>query len=380
MSTQSVGIGAAVGTRNGVQPLPNQPGDLAIVTDLFDRITSQNGGTSDVPGSWPVDRISVISQVTAQIQVFQSTNNMAVVDSAIDPGGATLRLMNQLAADPPLAAVVADAPGNFDQDLVSRTPFFAAVTSMAGTAPLVPTAQQTEYSRRLVSVNGSSIKWFGVVLASSVGQTIASAVPHIFFTPTPHQHPAEDYDYDSFGGGWGTLWDDYTDRIGGLVAASGVNQILVIPFYKNAQASNLGSFLTNWQDVVSAVVTAAVNDINPYYLADTYSFDSIVSASFSNGIGVHQGFHNGAIGAKAMTSVLFDLDGQAQLGGSNWHPAKGIFYLNKPAPRGMNPQGTSWYVGGRWSLFDQVQPQTSQYSHHACSQFLLFHGLWQFSA
>jgi hypothetical protein len=145
MATQSVGISAAVGTRNGVQQLPNQPGDLAIITDLFDRITSQNGGTSDVPGSWPVDRISVISQVTAQIQVFQSTNNMAVVDSAIDPGGATLRLMNQFAADPPLAAVVADPPGNFDQDLVSRTPFFAAVTSMPGTAPLVPTAQQTEY-------------------------------------------------------------------------------------------------------------------------------------------------------------------------------------------------------------------------------------------
>jgi len=63
------------------------------------------------------------------------------------------------------------------------------------------------------------------------------------------------------------LWDDYTDRIGGLLSASGVNQVLVIPFYKTSKAFNLGLFLTNWQDVVSAVVTAAVSDMNPYHLA-----------------------------------------------------------------------------------------------------------------
>ena len=374
MATQSVSIGAAVGTRNGVVPLPNQTADLATVTDLFDRINSGNGGTSDIPGPWATDRNLLISEVTGQIAVFQSTNQMPVVDSAIDAGGATLRLMNQLAVDPPLGAVVADPPGNYDQDLVSRNPFFAAPVSMPGTGPLVPTIAVTEYSRRLVSVKGSSIKWFGVVLPSAVGSSAASAVPHIFFTPTPIQGGYLDSNYDSFSG-WGQLWDDYTDRIGGLLSASGVNQILVIPFYKTGQAYGLGSFLANWQDVISAVVTAAVNDINPYYLSDAYSFSSIISASFSNGIGVHYSFNSGASGAHAMTSVLFDLDGQAQTGGSNWRPSNGIIYLNRSAPGGTNPQASNWYVGGRWGLFDAVQPQTSQYSHHACSQFLLFHGL-----
>lgn len=216
-------------------------------------------------------------------------------------------------------------------------------------------------------------------LPSSVGSSAASAIPHIFFTPTPIQGGYSDAGYNSFSG-WGQLWDDYTDRIGGLLSASGVNQILVIPFYKTAQAYDLGSFLTNWKDVISAVVMAAVSDINPYYLTSAYSFSSIVSASFSNGVGVHRGFNSGAAGAQAMTSVLFDLDGQAQTGGSNWRPPNGIIYLNRAAPGGANPQGSNWYVGGRWSLFDQVQPQTSQYSHHACSQFLLFHGLSQFSS
>jgi hypothetical protein len=53
---------------------------------------------------------------------------------------------------------------------------------------------------------------------------------------------------------------------GRLLAALGVNQILVVPFYKTGQAYGLSSFLADWQDVISAVITAAVNDINPYYL------------------------------------------------------------------------------------------------------------------
>src|SRR5215475_13735406 len=147
MATQSVSINAPVGTRNGITSLPNRAPDLATVTDLFDRITSQNGGTSDVPGSWPTNRADLIAQVTAQIAIFQSANRMRTVDSAIDPGGATLRLMNQLAADPPLSAVAVDPPGNYDQELVPRVPFFAAPASLPGTGPMVPTMQATQYSR-----------------------------------------------------------------------------------------------------------------------------------------------------------------------------------------------------------------------------------------
>lgn len=375
MATQFVSIGAAVGTRNGVTPLPNRDVDLATITDLFDRISSDNGGTTGVPGAWATDRATLIAEVTVQIEIFQKANNARVVDSAIDPGGTTLRTMNRLAADPPAHATIMPPPGAFDQDFVARVPLFAANPSLPGAAPLVPTSLPVEYSRRLVAMVGSSIKWFGVVVPTPVGANAAQAVPLIFFTPTPHQHPAEDRDYGGFGGGWGTLWDDYTDRIGGLLAASSVNQILVLPFYRNDQASNLGSFLVNWQDTVAAVVTAALNDMNPFFLDGAYTFDSIVTASFSNGVGVHQVFNSNAIGAKAMTTRLFDLDGQAQTGGSNFHPENGVFYANSGAPRGGNPRGSTFFVGGRWSLFDVVKPQTSQFSHHACSEHLLCHGL-----
>ena len=377
MAKESVSISLPVGTRNGKTPLPNASGDLATVTDLFDRIPSANGGTSDVAGQWPTERNALIAEVTRQIGAFQSANRSLTADSAIDPIGATLRLMNQLAADPPLGAFVDPRPAAKSMEDVSELTSFASVASMPGSAPLVPASQATEYSRRLIRVSGSSIKWFGVVLPKSVGTSAGVAIPHLFFTPTPIQGHYYDNKYDSFDG-WGQLWSDYTSRIGGLMTASGVQQILVIPIYKTSQAYGLGSFLSNWQDVISAVVTAAVNDINPYYLRDTFSFSRIYSSSFSNGVNAHQAFNSHGTGAKGMTSMIFDLDGQAQTGGSNWRPSNGIIYQNRGSPTGVNPDGFNWYVGSRWSLFDRIQPETSKYSHHACSQFLLYHGLRQY--
>ena len=79
MATIGVGIGAAVGLRYGVQPLPNRPGDLATITDLFDRIATAQGGRADTPGNWPADRAALIAELATQIYTFQTTNNMATV-------------------------------------------------------------------------------------------------------------------------------------------------------------------------------------------------------------------------------------------------------------------------------------------------------------
>ena len=375
MAQIAVGISAAVGTRHGITPLPNLPGDLDIIKDLFDRIPMASGGTFEIANvPWQSDRTLLIAEITGQIAVFQGTNPPATVDMAIDPRGGTLRRMNELANDPPVVAHVAPPPGNYQQDFVVDVPLYAAEHSLAGQLPLIPMGQRVEYSRRLVSFNGSSIKWFGVLVPSNVSDP-ANAIPHLFYTPTPIQGGYRDESYQSFGG-WGQLWDDYTSRIGGLISASGANQILVLPFYMTGQGYALGSFLQNWQETISAVVTAALNDMNPYYLDNsTYSFSQIVSASFSNGVNAHRNFHTNGAGATDMTQVLFDLDGVAQTGGSNWRPSKGVIYQNRGSPTGQNPMGNNWFVGGRWGAFDAVKPETSRFSHHACSEHLLFHGL-----
>jgi hypothetical protein len=135
-------------------------------------------------------------------------------------------------------AFVDPRPENAGLDNGTDLTYFASVYSMPGVDPLLPDSKATRYTRQLIRVTGTSIKWFGVVIPESVVSTVSSAVPHIFFTPTPIQGHYYDQTYDSFG--WGRLWDDYTSRIGGLLTASGVNQILVIPFYKNSRGWGVG--------------------------------------------------------------------------------------------------------------------------------------------
>jgi hypothetical protein len=244
---------------------------------------------------------------------------------------------------------------------------------MPGFRPIQPLVANASYTRKLVRVEGCSINWFGVVVPTACkGQ---GSIPHINFTPTPEQGHYYDPGYDAFTS-WAQLWDDYTSVIGGQVAASGVDQILVLPFYKNGQQRNLGDFLINWRNAVAEAITAALISIDPFMLRDTFTYDQIVSSSFSNGWVAHQGFNTQAAGAASATTILFDLDGVA--GGSNWRPPNGVIYQNRQSPVNNNPAGMVWYVGGRWG--DKFPPLYGGQlnTHAACRNHLLYHGLFTY--
>jgi hypothetical protein len=371
-------ISAPVGIRNGASMMPNLPADLAAITGLFDRIAFANGGTREIGGLWATERFSLIAEVTAEIVRFQTVNGRPVVDGVIDPNGGTLKRMNELAADSPpvpggISATIVPAPQG-RTEAVDRWISVAEVTSMSGLGTIRPATVATKYSRLLLRVEGSSIKWFGVVVGRSTENQLVGAVPHINFTPTPIQGGYADATYDSFDA-WGQLWDDYTEIIGGQMAAAGANQVLVIPFYKTAQSNDLGQFLTNWRQVVSAVLATTFNSLNPLLLRDSFEFSSIVSSSFSNGYVAHQNFHGRAVDASEMTSVLFDLDGVA--GGSNWRPAKGVIYQNRRSPAKANPVGQIWYVGERWSNEFMKLYGGFVTTHALCRNHLLYHAVWK---
>ena len=99
MALTFTNIKSPVGIRDGKTTMTNAPADLAIVTDLFDRIPLDNGGSEELFGVWSKNRDELIKEVTNQIIAFQKANGMAVVDGVLDPGGGTLKLMNKLAAD-----------------------------------------------------------------------------------------------------------------------------------------------------------------------------------------------------------------------------------------------------------------------------------------
>lgn len=373
----AVSISAAVGIRNGVQMMPNTPGDLAKITDLFDRIHVRDGGTMEIGGLWQTERMALISELAAQIVTFQTTNNRPIIDGAIDRDGGTLREMNRLADSGPgpspsnSAEVVATGR---DEDY--STQFFAAnVATLPGLGLLMPESHNIDISRRLVRIDGCSIKWFGVVVPATGQSQSGQSVPHIHFTPTPIQGGYADSQYESFNG-WMQLWADYTDIPGGQMAGAGADHILVTPFYKTAQAyTGMGDFLNNWRQVVSAVIAAAINSIDPLRLRDGFEFDRIVSSSFSNGYVAHKQFYEKATGAADMTDVLFDLDGVA--GGSTWRPPKGVIYLNRQPPALLNPVGANWYVGGRWQNFAPFYGGNLN-THACCRNHLLYHALWQY--
>jgi hypothetical protein len=359
-----------VGIRNGVTMMPNNQGDLRTVTGLLDRIPLTDGGTAATPRLWSSDRSILIAQVTATIATFQTVNRRPVVDGVVDPGGGTLRLMNQLAAPGPVTAtvVIGDVDSQFWE--------VADPASLDGTDPLRPLPISPPLTRKLIEVDGTSIKWFGVVVPLSQSGAIAGGVPHIFFTPSPNQNgynDGEDYN-DNFTTEWYGLWDKYTSIIGSQLIASGAPQILVIPFYQTSQLGNLGSFLANWREVISGVLTTAISSIDPLFLRDTFQFDEIFTSSFSNGIYTHQNFNTRGAGVASMTRRAFDLDGQAAH--SHWRPNRAVVYSSRPVPPGStNPEGTLWRVGGRFAQFLPFYPSTSE--HNLCP-FLLLHGLSRF--
>jgi hypothetical protein len=357
-------ITQAVGIRNGLMMMPNNQSDLRTLTGLLDRIPLTNGGTAATPRLWSVDRTMLIGQVTAAILAFQAVNRRPVIDGVADPGGGTIRLMNQLAAPGPVTAMVVRG------DVNSQLWVVAEPSSLPGTGPLRPRDISPRLTRKLVNVSGSSIKWFGVVVPQNGSGGILGGAPHLFFTPSPWQGGYQDNTQFTQ---WNNLWDKYTSVIGSQLVVSGVPQILVIPFYKNSQAGNLGGFLINWREVISAVITAAVDSINPLFLRDRFEFDRIYSSSFSNGIITLQNFSTRGTGADSMTRISFDLDGQAS--GSHWRPNNGVIYRNTHAPRGIKPVGFDWYVGGR---FAQIRPRYPEANDHNLCPFLLLHGLSSF--
>jgi hypothetical protein len=369
MSRILVSIGAAVGLRNGVTRLPNTQKDMRTISDLLDRIGVSDGGTREIPGVWGPDRDAWITELYG-CTTFQTVQNFDNPDGAVDPRGRTLGLMNQIADDPPLVATVVPTPTGYD-DAIDASYDFADPASVPGTRNLRRVSKPAAFNRRLVRVEGSTIKWFGVAMSTSVASMDDIASPHVFFTPTPWQGGYQNPGYDTFGS-WGKLWNDYTDGVGGPIAAAGVSQVLVIPFYKNGQENDLGGgFLLDWKDVISAVVTAAVDNIDATMLRSSYTFDTLVSSSFSNGYVAHKTFNSRGDGVSDATQVIFDLDGQA--GGSTWRPSNGIIYLNRAPGRVGNPVGNLFFVGGRWAEFMPIYTPVNTHSY--CADFLLFHGL-----
>ena len=378
---RNVTISQAVGIRNGVRPCPNVQVDLNKIRDLFDTIPTDAGGTRESIGQWSTVRAILITEIAAQITIFQEKQPGLTVDGAIDPSGNTLKRMNAIAAAQLGGVTVISATVDHNvtpySEIGQDVSFTAIDTfSMPGTGPLKIIRDKWSYVRRLVRVENCSIKWFGVLFNAVGGTAQFGSVPHIYFTPHPSQGGYLDPGYDSFTS-WHKLWHDYTQAPGRQIVTAGKDQVLVVPFYTNAQhRGGLGDFLSNWKETVTTVVTAAIDSIDPTALRNRFEFDELYSTSFSDGWIPHRQFHTEGLGVQQITTRVIDLDGQAAHPPSHWRPAKGIVYLDRAPPRLGNPVGNEWYVGGRWTQQIMMDDWHGRFTGHAaCSSYLLYHGM-----
>lgn len=369
-------IRAAVGLRNGLTPVANNEADILVVIGLLDRIPGGGGGTADIPEPWPTTRAERIAAVYAAILAFQVANSLPSQDGVVDPGGGTLRELNRAAQGQAGGITVAESPsqaGTWTALAVNTVD----PNSVEGRGAIRYTPTSVSYTRRLYRVEGSSINWYGVVTPSYL---VNVAPPLLYFTPTPYQGGCQDPDYDAFGGAWPNLYSAYTFWMGQQLAASGADLVLVIPFYRNAQTSDLGDFRTTWREAVAGVVGAALTAQDPLMVRDVYSFDSIYSASFSNGWIAHRAFHSTAQGAMGMTQYLFDLDGfQATPPSTHWRPQNSIAFCNHGATD-PNPSASVYGLGGRWGAAPSLQGRGAVFSSHwAVTQYMLYYGLWRYA-
>jgi hypothetical protein len=375
-----VTISDSVGIRNGVRPCTNRQADLEKIRDLFDAIPTEAGGTRDSIGEWSKVKEVLIVEIAAQITIFQEVQAGLIVDGAIDKNGSTLKRMNAIVASLSGGVQVISAKVEHDVRPYSETGRDVKYTaidihSMPGTGPLRIQHHSWSYVRRLVRVENCSIKWFGVLFNAPGGRVEFGSIPHIYFTPHPAQGHYYDYGYDSFKT-WHKLWHDYTQAPGRQIVTAGKDQVLVVPFYTNAQHHNLGDFLQNWKEAVTAAVTVAIDSIDPTWLRDRFEFKEIYSTSFSDGWIPHSQFQREGVGVAQMTTRIIDLDGQAAHPPSRWRPANGIIYLDRRPPHGMNPRANEWYVGERWTQKIMADDWGGGFTGHAaCSSYLLFHGM-----
>jgi hypothetical protein len=357
-------ISASVG-KDGV----NIRQDVSIVQELLNGVAPERGGPTP---KLAVDGLAWSKTLQAIGRFQEIACGFQWADHRVDPDGKTLAMLCTLGGTQPSGVTATvDSGDTSPHGWTVVDPSSVWGKGVLRTLPLhVPAL-----TRRLVRVTGSSIKWFGVVIPTNYAGGVVLGTPHIFFTPSPHQGGYQDSAYEQFTT-WRMLWHDYTSIMGTQVVGSGMRQILVIPFYKNSQQQNLGSFLTNWKEVVSEVITGVIHSLDPLFLRDRFEFDQIFTSSFSNGTWAHWNFHAMGANVAPMTRMAFDIDGSAAKPALKWRADRMVAYRNTPVPGDVNPVGFDWYVGNRWGpVLPLVYPG---WIPHALCRLLLMHGLVHF--
>jgi hypothetical protein len=322
MALTFTNISSPVGIRNGQTTMLNTAADLAMVTDLFDRIPLANGGSAELFGVWSKNRVDLIQEVADQIVTFQSKNGMAVIDGVIDPGGGTMKLMNKLAADRLLTPMPGDPAwedwGFKALPQLSHNKVPEITWELTFNPPGAPRAMSTRAYAcdKALGTPHVGIGW-------PTGVTKPSAYL-IYFHHSLGQQAA---DYATSEARFKKGIGDYLiGRMKGMeqVAWSGKDVCLVVP---EPTFAGQGIFESN-----EKLITEALKEIDADLTGgETRDLPPLLLASYSDGLGRLNNFMNSCPSLRKTVRGIYDFDGLyvgrfAGITMSNWSNAGATVY------------------------------------------------------
>jgi len=299
MALTFTNISAPVGIRNGQTTMPNKPEDLAIVTDLFDRIPIANGGSAELFGVWSKNRDDLIQEVADQIVTFQSTNNRTVVDGVLDPGGGTLKLMNKLASDKLVTPMQGDpAWEDWGYDNLPQLDFSQA-PDITWELPFGdPGSSRSMNTRAYACDHALGSPHIGVGWPTGVTK------PSAYLIYFHHSIGQEGHDYDTGEARFKKGIGDYLiGRMKAMeqVGCSGKNVCVVVP---EPIFGGQTAFESN-----DKLATEALKEIDADLTGETRDLPAILVASYSDGLKRMDNFLNHCPTLSHKVRGIYDFDG-----------------------------------------------------------------------
>lgn len=280
--------------RNGV----NLPVDVAKIGAALVAVGPDRGGFFAPP--------LTIEGLGDAIEHFQQFQGLPVHDGRVDPGGRTLRRINEI-LDPAMPA----AGG------------IRAMSGSAGFAATVNKNTWTPFEDSLVSdfvfqwanVAGSGRifyfqldeqvvpRWFGALVPDG---TSSFDKVHVFFHPTPAQAGYHDSQYHG-PANWPDIFHYLTDDMGAQFCAAGTGRVLVMPLMTQAAAQDCGVFPQRWESILGRIL-GMLKSGDTTGSAPPEPISSIVVSSFSSGIVYSHQFRSRAHLGGRLSGVI-DFDG-----------------------------------------------------------------------
>ena len=295
-------ISGPVGIRNRTLQVRNAVADQLLIIGLLSLLRPEDGGQRGVwtppPGPGPAGNCP--TKLADAIRAFQNRlvqrSELRSADGVVDPGGTTLRKLDELVAaglligpsgvDPTRIRLRQTNPSSMT-DLHDVTQQVISPLTVRGQLQEIPqTGSMREFLFEMRK--DGAVYWVGAAVPQ--GTTDFTKV-QVFFHPTVVQHKtvhATEGDYPLFRGGWSTKLKRYVARQGGQIA--GARQTaLIVPFMTMAAFTGKAPaymFGTRAKETLDAIMTAVRDASTPGApSANAVLLSRMGVTSFSSGIG-----------------------------------------------------------------------------------------------